>query len=79
MWDLWWTKWSWDRFSSNSSVSPANLHSTSCSTITIYHLDLAEWASSGGSKVDSVSPDQESKNNTNKTQNEITSMKENSS
>jgi hypothetical protein len=27
-WDLWWTKWRWDRFSPSISVSPANLHST---------------------------------------------------
>jgi hypothetical protein len=35
MWDLWWTKWYWGRFSSSTSVSPANLHSTNFSTITI--------------------------------------------
>jgi hypothetical protein len=28
MWDLWWTKWRWGRFSPSTSVSPANLHST---------------------------------------------------
>jgi hypothetical protein len=40
-WDLWWTKWRWGRFSSSTSVSPANLHSTYCSTITLtYHLGL---------------------------------------
>jgi hypothetical protein len=40
-WDLWWTKWRWGRFSPSTSVSPANLHSTNCSTITlIYHLGL---------------------------------------
>jgi hypothetical protein len=27
MWDLWWTKWHWDRFSLSTSVSPANSHS----------------------------------------------------
>jgi hypothetical protein len=33
--------WRWGRFSPSSSVSPANLHSTNCSTITlIYHLGL---------------------------------------
>jgi hypothetical protein len=38
---LWWTKWRWGRFSPSTSVSPANLHSTNCSTITlIYHLGL---------------------------------------
>jgi hypothetical protein len=40
-WDLWWTKWSWGRFSPSTSVSPANFHSTNCSTITLmYHLGL---------------------------------------
>jgi hypothetical protein len=28
LWDLWWTKWYWGRFSPNTSVSPANSHST---------------------------------------------------
>jgi hypothetical protein len=43
MWDLWWTKWRWCRFSPNTSVSPANLHSTNCSTITlIYHLGFVQ-------------------------------------
>jgi hypothetical protein len=35
MWYLWWTKWHWGRFSPSTSVSPANLHSTNYSTITI--------------------------------------------
>jgi hypothetical protein len=40
-WDLWWTKWRWGRFSPSTSVSPANFHSTNCSTFTlIYHLGL---------------------------------------
>jgi hypothetical protein len=40
-WDLWWTKWRWGRFSPSTSVSPANLHSTNYSTITlIYHMGL---------------------------------------
>jgi hypothetical protein len=39
MWDLWWTKWRWGRFSPSTSVSPASLHSTNFSTIIlIYHL-----------------------------------------
>jgi hypothetical protein len=42
-WDLWWTKWLWGRFSLSTSVSPANLHSTNCSTITLtYHLGLVQ-------------------------------------
>jgi hypothetical protein len=41
MWDLWWTRWRWGRFSPSTSVSPANLHSTSWSTIIlIYHRGL---------------------------------------
>jgi hypothetical protein len=48
MWDLWWTKWRWGRFSSSTLVSPANLHSTNFSTITItYHSGLVQQASSG--------------------------------
>jgi hypothetical protein len=43
MWDLWWTKSRWRRFSPSTSVSPANIHSTNCSTITIiYHLGLVQ-------------------------------------
>jgi hypothetical protein len=43
MWNLWWTKWRWGRFSPSTSVSPANLHSTTCSTITlIYHLGFVQ-------------------------------------
>jgi hypothetical protein len=34
-WDLWWTKWHWGRFSPSTSVSPANFHSTDCSTFII--------------------------------------------
>jgi hypothetical protein len=28
MWDLWWTKWYWDRFSPNTYVFPFPFHST---------------------------------------------------
>jgi hypothetical protein len=43
MWDLWWTKWHLNRFSPSTSVSPANLHSTNCFTITIvYNLGLVQ-------------------------------------
>jgi hypothetical protein len=45
MWDLWWTKWHWGRFSPSTSVSPANSHSSDCSTLTIiYHLGLVQQA-----------------------------------
>jgi hypothetical protein len=40
MWDLWWTKWHWGRFSPTTLVSPANSHSTDCSTLIIYHPGL---------------------------------------
>jgi hypothetical protein len=43
VWDLWWTKWRRGRFSPSTSVSPANLHSTNCSTIIlIYHLGFVQ-------------------------------------
>jgi hypothetical protein len=43
MWDLLWTKWRWGRFSPSDSVSSANLHSTSFSTIIItYHPGLVQ-------------------------------------
>jgi hypothetical protein len=35
MWDLWWTKWHCFGFSSSTSVSPANSHSTDCYTLCI--------------------------------------------
>jgi hypothetical protein len=44
MWDLWWTKWRWGRFSPSTSVSPANLHSTNFFTITLtYHPGLIQY------------------------------------
>jgi hypothetical protein len=43
MWDLWWKKWQWGRFSLSTSVSPANSNSTDCSTfIIIYHPGLVQ-------------------------------------
>jgi hypothetical protein len=36
MWDLWWTKRHWVRFSPSTSVSPAK-HPTDCSTIIIHY------------------------------------------
>jgi hypothetical protein len=32
LWDLLWTKWQWAWFSPSISISPANAHSTTCST-----------------------------------------------
>jgi hypothetical protein len=51
MWDLWWRKWHWGTFfSPSTSISPANLHSTTFSTVTIiYHPGLVQQASSGRS------------------------------
>jgi hypothetical protein len=50
MWDLWWIKWRWGRFSPCTSISLANLHSTNCYTITIIcHLGLVQKANSGRS------------------------------
>jgi hypothetical protein len=44
MWDLWWTKQHWGRFSPSISVSPAN-HSCDCSTLfIIHHPGLVQWA-----------------------------------
>lgn len=34
LWDFWWTKWQCYRLSTSMSVSPANAHSTVCSTFT---------------------------------------------
>jgi hypothetical protein len=64
MWDLWWTKWRWGRFSPNASVSPANSHSTGCFTlviiiiiIIIYQPGLVQHAKQWPKyQVDSVSP-----------------------
>jgi hypothetical protein len=36
-WDLWWTKWHWDRFSPSTTISLAKSHSTDCSTFIIIH------------------------------------------
>jgi hypothetical protein len=47
MWDLWWPKWRRGRFCPSTSVSPANLHFTNFSTITItYHPGLVQKANS---------------------------------
>jgi hypothetical protein len=43
IWNLWWTKWHWGRFSPSTSVSPVNLHSNNISTITTtYHPGLVQ-------------------------------------
>jgi hypothetical protein len=33
LWDLWWTKWQWGRFSASTSVFPPNSHSTKFSVL----------------------------------------------
>jgi hypothetical protein len=58
MWDLWWTKWHWNRFSPSTLISPSN-HSTDCSTLIIIIIIIWGWYSrpnSGWCQVDSVSP-----------------------
>jgi hypothetical protein len=42
MWDLWWTKWHWGRFSPSTSVSPANSPSTNSNTLIINHPGLVQ-------------------------------------
>jgi hypothetical protein len=42
MWDLWWTKWHWGRFSPGTSVSPVNSHYTNCAKFIIYHPVLVQ-------------------------------------
>jgi hypothetical protein len=45
MWDLWWAKWHWDRFSPSTSVSLANSYFTGYSTfIIIYYPGLVQQA-----------------------------------
>jgi hypothetical protein len=44
MWDLWWTNWHWGRVFPSSLVSPANSHSTDCSTLIICHSGLVQQA-----------------------------------
>jgi hypothetical protein len=34
-WGLWWTKWRWGKFSPSTSVSPANIHATKISILTL--------------------------------------------
>jgi hypothetical protein len=59
MWDLWWKKWHWGRFSPSTSVSLANSHPTNCCTLTYHHPGLVQlgqyWSRY---QVDSVSPHQ---------------------
>jgi hypothetical protein len=43
MCDFWWTKWRWGQVFSEYFGSPANLHSTNFSTVTIiYDLGLVQ-------------------------------------
>jgi hypothetical protein len=45
MWDLWWPKEHFGKFSLSTSISLANHHSTDCSTITIiYHPGMVQQA-----------------------------------
>jgi hypothetical protein len=56
MWGLWWTKWHWGRFSLSTSVSPANSHSTDCSTFIIYNPGLVHKPICGRRTKWAVSP-----------------------
>jgi hypothetical protein len=51
MWDLWWTKWHWDRFSSNTLVS-----STKSNSINMLHIHhhLSSGAVTTGQTVAAV-------------------------
>jgi hypothetical protein len=62
MWDLWWTKCHWSRFAASNSVSPANSHSTSCSTIiTTYHLGLVQQAKTVAAAPNGLAPGERKK------------------
>jgi hypothetical protein len=56
MWDLWWTKWRWGRFSPSTAVSPANLYSTTFSTITRTYLPGLVQLTSSGLSTQSPTP-----------------------
>jgi hypothetical protein len=57
MWDLWWKKWHWDRFSPSTSVSPGSSHSTDSATFIIYHPGLVQQANYWKTyQVDSLTP-----------------------
>jgi hypothetical protein len=54
---LTWSKWRWGTFSPSTSVSPASLHSTNCSTITlIYRLGLVHRPEVAAAPRDLVPP-----------------------
>jgi hypothetical protein len=40
IWDLWWTKWQWGRYSQSTSVSSASSHYTDCPTLIIIYLPV---------------------------------------
>jgi hypothetical protein len=46
MWNVWWVKWYWGRFSSSTSVSPTNSHSSNSSIFNNHPLTNAIWARS---------------------------------
>jgi hypothetical protein len=57
MWGLWWTKRHWGRFSPNTSVSPANHHSTNFSIIILtrgWHNRLIGGRSAEWNQLDST-------------------------
>jgi hypothetical protein len=44
MWDLWWTKWHWDRFVSEFLGFPRQYHSTVVVHTYVYHLEDEQQA-----------------------------------
>jgi hypothetical protein len=42
IWDLWWEKWHWCRFSQSSLVSLANSYSTNCYILINHHIDAIQ-------------------------------------
>jgi uncharacterized integral membrane protein len=64
MWDLWWTKWRWGRFSPSTLVSSVNSHFNDYFTIIIYRpgLVVGQIVADVPSGL-SLTPPQEMKNN----------------
>jgi hypothetical protein len=47
MWDLWWTKWNWGRFSPSTSVSADNSHSAAPQSSSCIIQGWYNWPNSG--------------------------------
>jgi hypothetical protein len=55
MWDLWWTKWHWDRLSSELSVFPCRFHSTGAPLIVKIGKKYCSSSSSSSSQGCTIS------------------------